>query len=67
MAQIKSALHHEDYTVRLSYRKPNGFWLWGQEEKVRIRASAKGVGHAEAERVARDRFPGCIVSNVSYH
>jgi hypothetical protein len=69
MKKPKIATFGELYIVKLNYKKPDGYWVYGHEEDVVIEVQ-HGVNekdnHDEAEAEARRRFPGCRVVCVTY-
>ena len=49
------------FVVKLSYPRTDGSWAWRHEELISVPSCRD---HAHAERIARDRFNGCIIVNV---
>jgi hypothetical protein len=59
----------EQYEVSLDYQKPDGYWVCSHREHVSVPVYY-GVNernnHAEAEAIAKQRYPKCIINSVTY-
>ena len=59
----------EQYEVSLDYKKPDGYWVCSHYELVVVRVH-HGVNeknnHAEAEAIAKQRYPNCRINSVTY-
>lgn len=69
MRNRKNDTFQEEYIVILDYQKPDGFWVWGHREEVfvTVRHGIKEKNnHAEAEKIAKNKFPSGVIKNVIY-
>jgi hypothetical protein len=59
----------ESYQVKLNFKMPDGYWKIGHiiEVQVSVEHGVKEQqNHAEAERIAKARYPGCEIVSVIY-
>lgn len=60
----------EEYTVKLNYQKPDGYWVWGHEAQINVQCQ-HGVdekcNHEKAKKLAQKKYPGCQVTTVIYN
>ena len=65
---FKNKTWGDQYEVNLDYRKPDGYWVHSHIELVRVPLPWEAIGknkHAEAERLAKQKFPGCKINSVT--
>jgi len=59
----------EAYAVKLNYQKPDGYWVVGHIEDVLVEVKHgknEKDNHAEAEKLAMEKFPKAEIVSVSY-
>lgn len=61
--------HNEEYLVKINYQMQDGYWKVGHEEivSVPIKDWAKEKdNHGEAEKLMKEKYPGCKIVSVTY-
>ena len=58
----------EEYIVKVTYQKHDGFWVQGEEVSVLvpINNGKEKVSHQLAEGIILERHPGCKIHSVNY-
>jgi hypothetical protein len=56
----------EAYLVKLDYRKPDGYWVCSHEEEFYPVVSKPKCNHEKAEKLAKEKYPGCKIITVTY-
>lgn len=58
----------ETYIVKFNYKKPDGFWVIGEEEEVDVECNVSNekCNHNKARVIIHRRYPGCSVVSVRY-
>jgi hypothetical protein len=56
----------EAYLVKLNYLTPVGYWVCSHEEEFYPMVSKPKGNHEKAEKLAKEKYPGCEIITVTY-